>query len=130
MVTAFICCVFVSGYLLSRREGQPGSPEKPLSDLGRVSYQAYWKSVVLEHIDSLDSDEKQALTLKSELLTVAAKLFENANCNGFVCFYLCRHFACNGYDVTGYSGYVASLRHAEGEGRKVRSSASFAPTLY
>ena len=79
--------MFVSGYLLSRREGQPGSPEKPLSDLGRVSYQAYWKSVVLEHIDSLDSDEKQALTLKSELLTVAAKLCENTNCNGFICFF-------------------------------------------
>ncbi|XP_056601102.1 histone acetyltransferase KAT6A [Triplophysa dalaica] len=35
-------------YLLSKREGQPGSPEKPLSDLGRLSYMAYWRSVVLE----------------------------------------------------------------------------------
>ncbi|KAM9544813.1 histone acetyltransferase KAT6A-like isoform 1-T1 [Salvelinus alpinus] len=35
-------------YLLSKREGQPGSPEKPLSDLGRLSYTAYWRSVVLE----------------------------------------------------------------------------------
>ncbi|XP_075457630.1 histone acetyltransferase KAT6A isoform X4 [Ascaphus truei] len=35
-------------YLLSKREGQAGSPEKPLSDLGRLSYIAYWKSVVLE----------------------------------------------------------------------------------
>ncbi len=44
-------------YLLSRKEGQPGSPEKPLSDLGRVSYQAYWKSVVLDYMHECRHDE-------------------------------------------------------------------------
>lgn len=42
-------------YLLSKRELLPGTPEKPLSELGKISYQAFWKSCVLEQLEGRDT---------------------------------------------------------------------------
>lgn len=52
------------GYLLSRKEGKPGSPEKPLSDLGMLSYRAYWKTCIFRQLfQTKDSISIQGMTI-------------------------------------------------------------------
>ncbi|KAL8850419.1 MAG: hypothetical protein Q9221_004651 [Calogaya cf. arnoldii] len=56
-------------YLLTRVEGKTGSPEKPLSDMGLVSYRNYWKFVLSyellkqkEPLSIVDLSERTGMT--------------------------------------------------------------------
>lgn len=60
------CChLMILGYLLSRIEGHFGTPEKPLSDLGRVSYEAYWKSAILVYLQK--QRNSKSITIESKI---------------------------------------------------------------
>ncbi|XP_054463363.1 histone acetyltransferase KAT7-like isoform X2 [Anoplopoma fimbria] len=44
-------------YLLSKVEEKVGSPERPLSDLGLISYRSYWKEVLLRYLNIFQGKE-------------------------------------------------------------------------
>uniref|UniRef100_A0A7N6BJF4 Histone acetyltransferase n=1 Tax=Anabas testudineus TaxID=64144 RepID=A0A7N6BJF4_ANATE len=44
-------------YLLSKVEEKVGSPERPLSDLGLISYRSYWKEVLLRYMCNFQGKE-------------------------------------------------------------------------
>ena len=57
-------------YLLSRKEGIVGTPEKPLSELGKLSYLSYWKYKIFEYIQQ---EMKKSDFKKSEFATISIK---------------------------------------------------------
>ena len=44
-------------YELTKREKKTGSPEKPLSDLGKISYRSYWTHILLNLLGEHDSSK-------------------------------------------------------------------------
>jgi len=50
-------------YELSKKEGKVGSPEKPLSDLGQLSYRSYWSWVLLNELTHLAAESVSIMDL-------------------------------------------------------------------
>merc|ERR1712168_284238 len=53
-------------YLLSKTENKIGSPERPLSDLGLLSYRSYWKDAILGYICNYKEREISIKDLSQE----------------------------------------------------------------
>ncbi|KAI9252792.1 acyl-CoA N-acyltransferase [Helicostylum pulchrum] len=56
-------------YLLSKKEGKIGSPEKPLSDLGLLSYRKYWLNMIQQELEKRETITLQELS-KTTCITI------------------------------------------------------------
>ena len=55
MRPTFVCVgklLIDTAYQITIREGKVGSPEKPLSDLGQLSFRSYWTQILLQALSA------------------------------------------------------------------------------
>lgn len=65
-------------YLLSKQENLIGTPEKPLSNLGKISYLSYWRYIIYEYVNKLlNESENKNLKLSAESISKATGLNVN-----------------------------------------------------
>lgn len=62
-----------AAYELSKKEGKVGTPERPLSDLGLLSYRGYWTRVLLDILKK----HKGNISIKVLLFSIEESFFIN-----------------------------------------------------
>ena len=97
-------------YLLSCVEEKLGSPEKPLSDLGLVSYRSYWQSkllgYMLRHWDDFEISIKE-ISLETGILT--NDIISTFQYIGLIKYWKGKHIIIK--DKANYSSFFLELRN-------------------
>ncbi|XP_054714830.1 histone acetyltransferase KAT7-like [Uloborus diversus] len=78
-------------YLLSKVEEKVGSPEKPLSDLGLISYRSYWKSILLEYLSTYEGKGISIKDLSQETAITAYDIVSTLQALGLLKYWKGKH---------------------------------------
>nr|XP_015917832.1 histone acetyltransferase KAT7 [Parasteatoda tepidariorum]XP_015917833.1 histone acetyltransferase KAT7 [Parasteatoda tepidariorum]XP_042905642.1 histone acetyltransferase KAT7 [Parasteatoda tepidariorum] len=86
-------------YLLSKVEEKVGSPEKPLSDLGLISYRSYWKSILLDYLSTFEGKEFSIKDLSQETAITAYDIVSTLQALGLLKYWKGKHIVLKRPDI-------------------------------
>lgn len=86
-------------YLLSRVEERIGSPERPLSDLGLISYRSYWKEVLLKYLTTFKGKEVSIKDLSSDTAINPNDIVSTFQALGMLKYWKGRHLVLKREDL-------------------------------
>ncbi|KAI8042827.1 histone acetyltransferase KAT7 isoform X2 [Drosophila gunungcola] len=86
-------------YLLTRVEGKIGSPEKPLSDLGLISYRSYWKDVLLDYLCNRSGNTLTIKDVSQEMAIYSYDIVSTLQALGMMKYWKGKHIVLKKQDV-------------------------------
>ncbi|BFY97606.1 hypothetical protein BsWGS_00648 [Bradybaena similaris] len=86
-------------YLLSKEEEKVGSPERPLSDLGLLSYRSYWKDVLLEYLHKYKGQEICIKDVSQETAINANDIVSTLQAMGMLKYWKGKHLVLKKQDL-------------------------------
>lgn len=95
-------------YLLSKVEEKVGSPEKPLSDLGLISYRSYWKSILLEYLSSYEGKGISIKDLSQETAITAYDIVSTLQALGLLKYWKGKHIVLKKQEII--NDYMAKAK--------------------
>lgn len=81
-------------YNLSKREGKVGSPEKPLSDLGLLSYRAYWAATITEMLAESDKHDTTIEEISVATAMTTTDILHTLQTLNMLKYYKGQHIIC------------------------------------
>lgn len=86
-------------YLLSKTENKIGSPERPLSDLGLLSYRSYWKDTLLGYIHKYKGNEICIKDVSTETAINANDIVSTLQALGMLKYWKGKHLILRRQDL-------------------------------
>jgi histone acetyltransferase MYST2 len=86
-------------YLMTKLEGKVGSPEKPLSDMGLISYRSYWKLIILEYLCNYKGKEISIKDISQETGVNAYDIISTLQAMGMLKYWKGKHLIITRQDI-------------------------------